>query len=114
MKNRNPTIPFLLLVSLATLLSLFFFLLSLRVMSQTRPRTVNAGETPALPANGGQVIAPADGAPEVVKVDVDLVTVDALVLQKNTARVFGGLKKEDFVLMEDGRSRTLVRIVCRS
>jgi len=26
------------------------------------------------------------------------VTVDALVLQKNTARVVGGLKKEDFVL----------------
>jgi len=33
---------------------------------------------------------------EVVKVDVDLVTVDALVLQKNTARIVGGLKKEDF------------------
>src|SRR5262245_60972729 len=34
---------------------------------------------------------------EVVKVDVDLVKIDALVLQKNTARIVGGLKKEDFL-----------------
>src|SRR5215467_11886022 len=39
---------------------------------------------------------------EVVKVDVDLVKIDALVLQKNTARIVGGLKKEDFLLYEDG------------
>ncbi len=40
--------------------------------------------------------------PEVVKVDVDLVTVDALVLQKKTARVVGKLKQTDFVILEDG------------
>jgi len=39
---------------------------------------------------------------EVIKTDVDLVKVDALVLQKNTARIVGGLKKEDFLLYEDG------------
>src|ERR1044071_8806059 len=39
---------------------------------------------------------------EVVKVDVDLVKIDALVLQKNTARIVGGLQKEDFLLYEDG------------
>ena len=43
-----------------------------------------------------------ESALEVVKVDVDLVKIDALVLQKNTARVVGGLKKEDFLLYEDG------------
>jgi len=105
MKNRNPILPFLLVVSLATLLSLVFFLLSLRVMSQTRPRTVNAGEATALPANSGPVPSGPNGDrsnADVVKVDVDLVTVDALVLQKNTARVVGGLKREDFVLLEDG------------
>src|SRR5258707_15118522 len=42
-----------------------------------------------------------------VKVDADLVTMDALVVQKNTARVFGGLKKEDFVLMEDGAKQEI-------
>ena len=109
MKNRNPTLPFLLVISLAALLSLFFFLLSLQVMSQTRPRTVNAGETPALPANSGQVPSGPNGdrSNDVVKVDVDLVTVDALVLQKNTARVVGGLKKEDFVLSEDGAKQEI-------
>jgi VWFA-related protein len=39
---------------------------------------------------------------EVVKVDVDLVVLDALILQKKTGRVEGGLKPEDFVLTEDG------------
>ena len=34
--------------------------------------------------------------------DVDLVKIDALVLQKNTARIVGGLNKEDFLLYEDG------------
>jgi len=110
MKNRNPTLPSLLVVFLAALLSLVFFLLSLRVMSQTRPRTVNAGEPTALPANSGPVPSGLNGDrsnADVVKVDVDLVTVDALVLQKNTARVVGGLKKEDFVLLEDGTKQEI-------
>ena len=63
---------------------------SSRITSQTRERTVNADKRPAA--------QPA----EVVKVDVDLVTVDALVLQKNTARVVGNLKQTDFVILEDG------------
>lgn len=37
-----------------------------------------------------------------MKVDVDLVTVDALVMQKKTARVVGNLKQTDFVILEDG------------
>jgi Ca-activated chloride channel family protein len=108
MKSRHPNLPFLLLLSLAVLLSLIFFFLSLEVMSQTRERRVssnntsasvneeNAGKTPALPAEA-----------EVIKVDVDLVTVDALVLHKKTARVVGGLKKEDFVLFEDGTKQQI-------
>ncbi|HUQ30611.1 MAG TPA: VWA domain-containing protein [Pyrinomonadaceae bacterium] len=39
---------------------------------------------------------------DVVKVDVDLVKIDALVMQKKTARIVGGLQKEDFLLYEDG------------
>jgi VWFA-related protein len=72
---------------------LLLFLLpyvSSRISSQTRERTINASNKPAA--------QPA----EVVKVDVDLVTVDALVLQKKTARVVGHLKQTDFVILEDG------------
>jgi VWFA-related protein len=41
-------------------------------------------------------------AAEVIKVDVDLVTIDALVLKKDTARIVGDLKKDDFLILEDG------------
>jgi Ca-activated chloride channel homolog len=57
---------------------------------QTRPRTVEPrGEEPR----------PGE---EVVKTDVDLVVLDALVLQKKTGRIVGDLKREDFALFEDG------------
>ncbi len=65
--------------------------------SQTRPRTIDRISTP----NSDE------RAPEVVKVDVDLVTIDALVLQKDTARVVGDLKKEDFIVFEDGVKQTI-------
>src|ERR1041385_7584534 len=78
------------------------FLFSAR--SQTRPRTTSTN-------------ANSSGVPdETVKVDVDLVTIDALVLDKKTARVVGDLAKDDFVLSEDAsskRSRISVRTVCR-
>ena len=102
MKQRNPTLLFLLLISLAVLVSLTFFFLSLQVMSQTRERRASANTSTQTDSDSaGKMPA------EVVKVDVDLVTVDALVLQKNTARVVGGLKKEDFVLFEDGKKQEI-------
>jgi VWFA-related protein len=58
---------------------------------QTRPRIVNPKET-----------AISVGEDEVVKTDIDLVVLDALVLQKKTGRVVGDLKREDFTLTEDG------------
>jgi VWFA-related protein len=39
---------------------------------------------------------------DVIKVDVDLVTLDALVIQQKTGRIVGDLKREDFILSEDG------------
>lgn len=69
--------------------------ISSRITSQTRERTVNTAKSPAGPAA------------EVVKVDVDLVTVDALVLQKKTARIVGGLKQTDFVVLEDGTKQQI-------
>jgi VWFA-related protein len=99
MKLRHPTLSFYLLVFIPVLLSVGIFALSLRVTCQTRERRAGANTSPSADA------ATSDSRPrtdDVVKVDVDLVTIDALVLQKNTARVVGGLKKEDFVLLEDG------------
>ncbi len=72
------------------LLLLLLPYVSSRISSQTRERSVNDGKRPAT--------QPA----EIVKVDVDLVTVDALVLQKKTARVVGHLRQTDFVILEDG------------
>jgi VWFA-related protein len=62
---------------------------------QTRPRVVQPR------AEGTRGEEPRTGE-EVVKVDVDLVVLDALVLQKKTGRVVGDLKREDFMLYEDG------------
>src|SRR6185503_15220675 len=65
-------------------------------LPQTRARTV----TPS-PAEANVKVA------EIIKTDVDLVTIDALVLQKSTARVVGSLKREDFLVSEDGSKQTI-------
>jgi VWFA-related protein len=64
-------------------------LVGLHLNSQTRERSVGTARPSATP-------------PEVIKVDVDLVTIDALVLQKKTATAVGDLKQADFVVLEDG------------
>ena len=65
---------------------------------QSRPRVVKSNDTQP-PRKEAEVVVSAD---EVIKTDVDLVVLDALVLQKQTGRVVGGLKLEDFTLTEDG------------
>jgi VWFA-related protein len=108
MKTRNSTLPFLFVVCFTVLLSLVFFFLSYRVTCQTRERRVSANNNsePADSPDNSSRTSPR--APDdVLKVDVDLVTIDALVLQKNTARIVGGLKKEDFVLTEDGTKQEI-------
>lgn len=99
MKRQNPTFVFL---SIASILALVWFLSSNRdARSQTRERRVNSNsETIDQKGPDGPVA-------EVVKVDVDLVRVDALVLQKDTARIVGGLTKEDFLLFEDGAKQEI-------
>ena len=69
----------------------FVFALPVTPAPQTRPRVVGMKEE-AIPVGGE----------EVVRTDVDLVVLDALVLQKKTGRVVGDLKREDFTLAEDG------------
>ena len=83
-------------VPAVALLFLFaIFVLPALVVPQTRQRTVG-------PTRSGSEIKT-----ETIKTDVDLVTVDALVLQKNTARVVGDLAKDDFVISEDGVPQTI-------
>ena len=83
------------LALITLILAVTGFLIS-PALPQTRERTVTPNRTEAN-------IKVAD----IIKTDVDLVTIDALVLQKNTARVVGGLKQEDFLLSEDG-SRQMI------
>jgi VWFA-related protein len=82
-------------LALATLiLPLAFFITAFSPAApppQSRPRVVRSKDD-----------TPARGEEEVVKTDVDLVVLDALVLQKQTGRIVGGLKREDFTLTEDG------------
>jgi VWFA-related protein len=93
LRKSSSTTRFVLIAVLAALVSLPF-LFSAR--SPTRPRTT-ASTNPNTP-----------GAPdETVKVDVDLVTIDALVLEKKSARIVGDLAKDDFVLSEDGIKQTI-------
>jgi VWFA-related protein len=77
------------------------------VTSQTPDKNLNAnirrptGKAIQLPPRPAPTPTP-ESSEDVVKVDVDLVKIDALVLQKNTARIVGGLNKENFLLYEDG------------
>ena len=99
MKRQNLTF---VLVSIASIFLLVLFLFSDRdVTSQTRERRINSNSE-TINQNGTAV-----PAADVVKVDVDLVRVDALVLQKDTARIIGGLKREDFLLFEDGTKQEI-------
>jgi Ca-activated chloride channel homolog len=83
------------LVLVVLILALTGFLIS-PAFTQTRERTVT-------PNRADANIKVAD----IIKTDVDLITIDALVLQKNTARVVGGLKQENFLVSEDGARQTI-------
>jgi VWFA-related protein len=93
--RSNPTRTKLSLFFLTLILLLTAFLIS-PALPQTRERTVS-------PTRAEADIKVA----EIIKTDVDLVTIDALVLQKNTARVVGGLTQTDFLVSEDGNKQTI-------
>ncbi|HJP92331.1 MAG TPA: VWA domain-containing protein [Pyrinomonadaceae bacterium] len=91
----NPTKSKLSLLLVTLLLVITACLLS-PALPQTRERTVGPS-----PSEANVKVA------DVIKTDVDLVTIDALVLQKNTARVVGSLKQQDFLVSEDGVKQTI-------
>ena len=86
---------YLSLLSVVVLMALAGYLMS-PALPQTRERTVRP-----TPAEANTKVA------DIIKTDVDLVTIDALILQKNTARVVGNLKQEDFLVSEDGSKQTI-------
>jgi VWFA-related protein len=74
-------------VMLLSVLLILTFYASQLVVPQTRERTVTQSKMDKV---------------DTVKVDVDLIVLDALVMQKKTARIIGNLKRGDFILTEDG------------
>lgn len=109
MRYRNPALIFLLPFA-SIVFAALLFVSNNSVTSQPRPKQKNTNSNLS-----ESVSTPTPPVADVVKVDVDLVKVDALVLEKKTARAVGGLKKDDFLIYEDGArtSHTLVRIACR-
>lgn len=68
--------------------------------------------SPALPQTRERTVGPSRAeanikVADIIKTDVDLVTIDALVLQKKTARVVGGLTQADFLVSEDGSKQAI-------
>src|SRR5256714_9980596 len=105
MKTKVPTLLFLLASVTAVIIVLLADSTRRPAISQSRERRVNSNSSETQTNdNANRTPGQRD---EVVKVDVDLVTVDALVLQKNTARIVGGLKNEDFLLYEDGAKQEI-------
>lgn len=102
MKPRRPIWYFTL--ALSGTLSLLIFASDRTVISQSRERRASADQSNS--TNDKDPVrnqAPA----EIVKVDVDLVTIDALVLEKKTARIIGGLNQKDFQIYEDGAKQQI-------
>jgi Ca-activated chloride channel homolog len=107
MRHLNPT----------SSLVLFFFISIVCAASLFYPQRFAASQTPNKNSSIGRPSrkaiqlppkpTPTPESDDVVKVDVDLVKVDALVLQKKTARIVGGLQKEDFLIYEDGAKQEI-------
>jgi VWFA-related protein len=95
MRRLSPTFRKFFLALLLLLPVLFVIRNSQSVIPQTRERTVGPSRSEA------------NIKTEVIKTDVDLITVDALVLQKSTARVVGDLTQADFTISEDGVAQSI-------
>ena len=109
MKRRHPTLSFLLpAVGLIVIVGMALSFGN-SVSSQTPNQNVNTNR--GRPSRTAIQLPKPTPTPEssddVVKIDTDLVKVDALVMQKNTARIVGGLNREDFLLYEDGKKQEI-------
>jgi VWFA-related protein len=79
-----------------------------------RPTLKNDTSAAAVPRPNGSVNRPSADAPlevdedEVIKVETDLVTLNASVVERSTGRVIRGLTQEDFKIVEDGVEQKIV------
>jgi len=110
MRHQPPTLSLLLLSSISLVFAALLFYPTHSVTSQTPNKNLNANSghpgRKAIQFPPRPTPTPESDA-EVVKVDVDLVKVDALVLKKKTAIAVNGLKKEDFLIYEDGAKQEI-------
>lgn len=109
MKHRYPPLLFALSALTLVVIAAFVFSSGNPVSSQSPNKNSNANRgRPSRKAIQLPTPTPTpESSDEVVKVDVDLVKVDALVMQKKTARIVGGLKQEDFLIYEDGTKQQI-------
>src|SRR5947207_59754 len=109
MKRRHPTLLFLLPAVGLIVIGGMAFSFGNSVSSQTPNQNINTNRgRPSRTAIQLPKPTPTpEAAEDVVKIDTDLVKIDALVMQKNTARVVGGLNREDFLLYEDGTKQEI-------
>jgi Ca-activated chloride channel homolog len=112
MKHRHPTLLFLLAAFGLIVIGGMAFSFGNSVSSQTPKQNANTKRgRPSRTAIQLPKPTPtpesSDDPQDIVKIDTDLVKVDALVMQKNTARIVGGLNREDFQLFEDGTKQEI-------
>jgi VWFA-related protein len=109
MKHRHPTLLFLLSTLALIATAGLVFLSGNSVSSQTPNKNFNTNR--GCPSRKAIQLPTPTPTPEpddeVVKIDADLVKIDVLVMQKNTARIVGGLNREDFLLYEDGAKQEI-------
>src|ERR1051326_9385776 len=112
MKRRRPTLLFLLLALGLIVIGGIAFSFGNSVSSQIPNQNANTNKgRPSRSAIQLPKPTPAPGAADapqdIIKIDTDLVKIDALVMQKNTARIVGGLNREDFLLYEEGTKQDI-------
>ena len=107
MRHQPPTLSLLLLSSISLVFAALLFYPIHSVTSQTPNKNANSGRPSRKATQVPRPTPTPESDAEVVRVDVDLVKVDALVLKKKTATAVNGLKKEDFLIYEDGAKQEI-------
>jgi Ca-activated chloride channel family protein len=109
-RKLNRLFPFSKRATLALLLNcLFAGVLPVMTQEQTkqRPRRVSGTENQSTTAKGSPVSAPEDvDEGDVVRVETQLVSVPA-VIKNNSGRPIAGLRRENFLLYEDGKQQSI-------
>jgi len=109
MKHRYPSLLFLLSTFAFIAIVGLVFWSGNSVSSQTPNKNLNTNR--GRPSRNAIQLPRPTPTPEpsddVVRIDADLVKIDALVMQKDNARIVGGLNREDFLLYEDGTKQEI-------